>query len=414
MQKMECVLLGYQIAQVLDDIERKFMQESGVESEDYVKYLAEGSGNVSTDGFFSIQVNWPACLSMTCRLIGTSSLSRGHPQVLSSALDVFGLSCQNLDGSDCVESAAHPEKENAFICNLRVSKHYGPDYACMDQSPVKKLPLAMRPGAGWHHSCHTTIHGAAQEHWFALRRVAGDWWDLNSLFAAPRPLSEFYLSAYLATLRDQGYSIFVVQGQLPGPFPDPVAAQQAPGAWFTPEQASLCAVQGVGSADAPGCLGWVGPKFYFGNAGVATGQGSQRGCHKRQATRLPEGRQQGRHGQRLRGAPEIACLPPPTSASLQGPLHSHSCCWAHADRDHRDPEAQGLGQQCSNMGDWGYRRGRGPQQSHRCQPGAAWCAHILLLVACSIWQHLAAEHAVMFTLDGKRSRSCCRRRQYWH
>ena len=85
-----------------------------------------------------------------------------------------------------------------------------------------------------------------QEHWFALRRVAGDWWDLNSLFPCPRPLSEFYLSAYLATLRDQGYSIFLVQGQLPGPFPDPVAAQEAPGAWFTPEQARL--------PHGPGCL----------------------------------------------------------------------------------------------------------------------------------------------------------------
>ena len=87
-------------------------------------------------------------------------------------------------------------------------------------------------------SSHHT-HLGAQEHWFALRRVAGDWWDFNSLFPSPRPLSEFYLSAYLATLRDQGYSIFVVQGQLPGPFPDPVAAQEAPGAWFTPDQASL-------------------------------------------------------------------------------------------------------------------------------------------------------------------------------
>ena len=42
------------------------MQESGVESDDYVRYLAEGSGNVSTDGFFSIQVRWPACLPVRC------------------------------------------------------------------------------------------------------------------------------------------------------------------------------------------------------------------------------------------------------------------------------------------------------------------------------------------------------------
>lgn len=32
------------------------MAESGIESEDYVKFIAEDSGNVSSDGFFSIQV----------------------------------------------------------------------------------------------------------------------------------------------------------------------------------------------------------------------------------------------------------------------------------------------------------------------------------------------------------------------
>ncbi len=46
-----------QIAQELDALERKFMAESGMESEDYRNFLAEDSGNVSTDGFFSIQVS---------------------------------------------------------------------------------------------------------------------------------------------------------------------------------------------------------------------------------------------------------------------------------------------------------------------------------------------------------------------
>jgi hypothetical protein len=41
-------------------------------------------------------------------------------QVLSKALEVFGLSCQNLDSPACAESAAHPERERAFLCNLRV------------------------------------------------------------------------------------------------------------------------------------------------------------------------------------------------------------------------------------------------------------------------------------------------------
>lgn len=105
----------------------------------------------------------------------------------------------------------------------------------------------------------------AQEHWFTVRQLHGQWWDLNrsggqprqavarlgclsdalhvlhpalaaqrrsvrsrraamyestgnwarppaappccSLFPAPKPLSAFYLSAYLDSLRDQGYTV---------------------------------------------------------------------------------------------------------------------------------------------------------------------------------------------------------------
>ena len=40
------------------------------------------------------------------------------------------------------------------------------------------------------------------------------WWNLNSIFSAPEPLSPFYLSAFLGTLQEQGYSIFVVRPAL--------------------------------------------------------------------------------------------------------------------------------------------------------------------------------------------------------
>ena len=42
-------------------------------------------------------------------------------QVLQKALDVFGLSCQNLDSPECKKSLEPPELEIAFICNLRVN-----------------------------------------------------------------------------------------------------------------------------------------------------------------------------------------------------------------------------------------------------------------------------------------------------
>ncbi len=45
-----------QIAQELDAAEKAFMAEGGVDSEDFRSFMAEDSGNVSSDGFFSIQV----------------------------------------------------------------------------------------------------------------------------------------------------------------------------------------------------------------------------------------------------------------------------------------------------------------------------------------------------------------------
>ena len=49
------------------------MSENGVESEDFVKFLAEESGNVSTDGFFSIQVSTQQALHHCCGALATSA-----------------------------------------------------------------------------------------------------------------------------------------------------------------------------------------------------------------------------------------------------------------------------------------------------------------------------------------------------
>lgn len=46
-----------QIAGDLDALERNFMAEGGVDSSDYLKFMAEESGNAAMDGNFSIQVS---------------------------------------------------------------------------------------------------------------------------------------------------------------------------------------------------------------------------------------------------------------------------------------------------------------------------------------------------------------------
>lgn len=54
-----------------------------------------------------------------------------------------------------------------------------------------------------------------EQHWFTIRRIAGRFWNLDSTKKQPQAVSEFFLSAFLSQMRQEGYSIFVVQGALP-------------------------------------------------------------------------------------------------------------------------------------------------------------------------------------------------------
>ncbi|GBG34807.1 Ataxin-3 [Hondaea fermentalgiana] len=70
-------------------------------------------------------------------------------------------------------------------------------------------------------------------HWFSIRSIRGELWDLNSLKKRPACISLFYLSAYLGQLREEGYSIFVVEGTLPPLFTD-MNAMGKRSDWFVP------------------------------------------------------------------------------------------------------------------------------------------------------------------------------------
>ena len=49
-------------------------------------------------------------------------------------------------------------------------------------------------------------------HWYTIRRIGVDWFDFNSLLAAPAPVSDTYLALLLQQLQVEGWSIFVVTG----------------------------------------------------------------------------------------------------------------------------------------------------------------------------------------------------------
>ena len=100
-----------------------------------------------------------------------------------------------LDSPAAEPAQIDPEKENAFICHL-------------------------------------------QDHWFCIRKVNGEWYNFDSLYPAPEHLSKFYLSAYLDSLKDSGWSIFLVRGNFPKEWS--VASSEASngfGQWLLPEDA---------------------------------------------------------------------------------------------------------------------------------------------------------------------------------
>jgi len=95
-------------------------------------------------------------------------------QVLTRALSVWGLDLLPLNSSNTVAVRAKnsPISANAYICNFR-------------------------------------------EHWFTVRRLGSQWFNLNSLLEGPELVSNTYLGEFLAQLQHEGYDIFLVTGDLP-------------------------------------------------------------------------------------------------------------------------------------------------------------------------------------------------------
>lgn len=133
----------------MDDEERLRMSESGVDSDDYRRFLEQPSGNYDDSGYFSVQV-------------------------ISSALRVWGLELVPYNSTEqrAIEAHRNPEEMKAFICNYR-------------------------------------------DHWFTIRRLGYQWFNLNSLLCGPELISDTYLAMFLAQLQQEGYSIFVVFGEFP-------------------------------------------------------------------------------------------------------------------------------------------------------------------------------------------------------
>lgn len=53
-----------------------------------------------------------------------------------------------------------------------------------------------------------------KDHWFSIRKIGLQWFNLNSLLSGPELISNTYLMLFLSQLQKEGYSIFVVTGEL--------------------------------------------------------------------------------------------------------------------------------------------------------------------------------------------------------
>ncbi|XP_075470642.1 ataxin-3 isoform X2 [Ascaphus truei] len=93
-------------------------------------------------------------------------------QVISDALRVWGLELILFNSPEYQTLGIDPIHEGAFICNYK-------------------------------------------EHWFTVRKLGKQWFNLNSLLTGPELISDTYLALFLAQLQQEGYSIFVVKGDLP-------------------------------------------------------------------------------------------------------------------------------------------------------------------------------------------------------
>jgi len=82
------------------------------------------------------------------------------------------------------------------------------DLRCIsiDSADVKNQDLSAETGF----ICNSSAH------WLTIRKINGKWYNLNSTNReGPEMISDFYLSAFLNSVRENGYIIFVVQGDYP-------------------------------------------------------------------------------------------------------------------------------------------------------------------------------------------------------
>lgn len=114
------------------------------------------------------------------QLMGGSNLDNGNAcmdgffnvQVIRVMLERMGYSMVQITGEEGKSALKDAAKETAYICNRR-------------------------------------------EHWFALRRLGAEWFDLNSCLCTPRHFNNADVQHHINEAKREGYDVFVVRGDFP-------------------------------------------------------------------------------------------------------------------------------------------------------------------------------------------------------
>jgi len=134
-------------------------------------------------------------------------LDRQEALLMGGAALAGEKSSANVDDDGNFSSQVLDEALKRHNCNSTNSLHESVR-AQISQSPEREV--------GYICNLHA--------HWFALRKVNWggklEWFNLNSLeMGGPELVSEFKLAAFLESIRQQNYTIFVVRGQYPASDP---------------------------------------------------------------------------------------------------------------------------------------------------------------------------------------------------
>ena len=105
---------------------------------------------------------------------------------------MWNLTCVPATSQAAGSPRGEPQRESAFLCNL--DQHWFTVRRCDARSPT----------------VHASTAGISTD-----ATSTSAWWNFNSVFPAPQPISNCTSPAFLAQLKDEGYSIFVVRGVAP-------------------------------------------------------------------------------------------------------------------------------------------------------------------------------------------------------